>query len=173
MNSQVAADQTDWYGIMSQAKQTNVLATDIANWKSYTQIAPRLSVRYKLDGTVTLNLGDKTLTAIRSRSGINRPFQPIIVGLTINAADTSATLTVVDTEVHRSTVTYAKNWGVATPEAPNMMLYGAVPYANKLHSSKMYVLEINHYYSSHDNAFFDNEIKTMDKMYAVTSGRVS
>jgi len=173
MNSQIAADQTNWYGIMSQAKQTNVLATDIANWKSYTQIAPRLSVRYKLDGTISLNLGDTTLTAIRSRSGINRPFQPIIVGLTINAADTSATLTVVDTEVHRSTVTYTKNWGSATPEVPNAMLYGAVPYANYLRSSKMYVLEINHYYSTHDNAFFDNEIKTMDKMYAVTSGRVS
>jgi len=171
MKSTVSGEETNWYGIMSQATQTGVLATDIANWKNYYSTHPRLSVRYKLDGTVGLYLGDALLTAIRPKNGVNRPFLPIIIGLTINASDTSATLVVVDSEIHRSTVKYTKDWKGATPVTPNTMLYGAVPYHQLLHSSKMYVMEINHYYSTQTNAFFDAEIQKMDKMYAITSGR--
>jgi hypothetical protein len=173
MNSTVSGEETNWYGIMSQAKQTGTLATDIANWNSYYEKHPRLSVRYKINGVVGLYLGDALLTAIKPRNGVSRPFQPMIIGLTISATDDSATLIVVDSEVHKSTVKYTKNWLAATPETPNTILYGAVPFASNLHSSKMYVLEINHYYSDHDDAFFNSEIQKMDKMYAVTNGRVS
>jgi hypothetical protein len=172
INTTYASNETNWYGIMSQARQTNVLATDIGIWKNYTQSAPRLSVRFKLNGTILLNLGDRTLTAISTRNGVSRPFQPMIIGLTISAADNSATLTVVDEEINRSTVSYTKNWLGFTPETHNTMLYGAVPYSNRLNSSKMYVLEINHYYGTQTEQFFNTEIQKMDKMYAVTSGRV-
>jgi hypothetical protein len=174
INDTVTGSQTDWYGIMSQATASAVLATDINNWNLQTPSAPRLSVRYRVDGTVALNLGDRVLTAIKSKNGISRPYQPMIIGLTINATDTSATLTVVDDDITRSTVNYTKKWfnGEPPAAAPTSMLYGAVPYASKLNSSKMFILEINHYYSTHDNAFFNQEIQKMDKMYAVTSGRV-
>lgn len=170
--STVSGEETNWYGIMSQATYTGTLATDIANWKGYKAENPRLSVRYKIDGTVGLYLGDALLTAIKPKGGVNRPFQPIIIGLTITADDSSATLIVVDNEIHRSTVKYTKNWLGATPVVPNTMLYGSVPFNNLLHSSKMYVLEINHYYSTHTDLFFNSEIQKMDKMYAITSGRV-
>lgn len=179
MSTTLSAEETNWYGIMSEAKfsASPTLATDVATLNTYTQFQPRLSVRYKYDGTVALYLGDTLLTGIKVKNGITRPFQPVIVGLTVGVPNGSgvwsATLTVVDSDTHRSTVTFKRNWLGGTPETHNVLLYGVTPFAKHWHGAKMYLMEVNHYYSSHDDAFFDDEIQKMDRMYAVTSGRVS
>jgi hypothetical protein len=176
LNSSLSAEETNWYAIMSEAEITGTWSTDKTTLDSYTQFQPRLSVRYRYDGTITLNLGDTILTAIKVKNGVARPFCPVIVGLTIVPASGAnnvckATLTVVDTSTHRSTVTFVRNWLGASPSVPNSLLYGAAPFNQHFHGAKMYVLEINNYYGSRDNSFFDNEIKKLDTMYAITNGR--
>jgi hypothetical protein len=179
MSTTLGAEETNWYGIMSEAvfSASPTLATDVATLNTYTQYQPRLSVRYKYDGTITLNLGDTLLTGIKAKNGIARPFQPIIVGLTVEPPDANgvwtAKLTVVDTDINRTSVRFKRNWLGYSAQTHNVMLYGATPFNKRWHGAKMFVMEINHYYSSQTSQFFNNEIKTMDKMYAVTSGRVS
>ena len=179
MSATLGAEETNWYGIMSEAvfSASPTLETDVATLNTYTQYQPRLSVRYKYDGTITLNLGDTLLTGIKAKNGIARPFQPVIIGLTVEPPDASGmwstTLTVVDTDINRATVKFKRNWLGYSAETHNVMLYGATPFNKRWHGAKMYIMEINNYYSSKTNQFFNNEIKTIDKMYAVTSGRVS
>jgi len=176
MNSSVSSEETNWYSLMSEAELSGTWSTDLTNLKAYTQFQPRLSVRYRYDGTITLNLGDTILTALKVANGMSRPFQPVIVGLTIKPPVSSAwtaVLTVVDKVVHRKSVTFYRNWLGGSAVTPTNLLYGATPFNNRFHGAKMYVLEINNYYATHTDSFYDSEIQKMDIMYAVTSGRVS
>jgi hypothetical protein len=168
INTPIVGDSLNWYGIMSETDviTANTTSVNLNTLSGYKATDPRISVRYISDGTITVNLGDRVLTAIKTLNGHSRPYQPMIVGLSISQSNKTVTLTVVDNYVRQSTASFTRS--IANPISWS---YGVTPFDGNFHGAKMYILEINHYYSSKSYEFLKKEIDTLDQVYAIGFGR--
>lgn len=159
---------SNFYGIMSEATVSRITNpnTNIFVISSVQATDPLLSVRYLINGVITLNLGDRVLTSIQSVNGAGRPKRPMAVGVTISQANKTATLIVVDDYYKSASASFKRSI-----VNPTNLIYGAAPFSNRLHAAKMYVMEINNYYSTKTEEELRQEVQIMDAMHAITSGR--
>lgn len=166
VNSTSTGYDNNFYGIFSETTVTRdgQVNTNIYTITAQNHTDPLLSVRYLKDGTITLNLGDRVLTSIKSSGRLNKP---MIVGVTIDQLNKSATLIVVDDKFK-----YSQAYFKRTITNPTKFIYGAAPFNGRLHAAKMYIMEINNYYASYEIPFFQQEVEIMDRMHAVYSGRI-
>jgi hypothetical protein len=166
VNSTSIGYDNNFYGIFSE---TTSLRKDGSNSNVFGLTSPQhivatLSVRYLRNGTFTLNIGDYLLTSLKKTGNQNN--KPIIVGLTISQINKTATLILVDDSYKSSTVVFKRS--IANP---TKLIYGAAPFDGNFHAAKMYIMEINNYYSTKTSEFLKQEVQKMDAMYAITSGR--
>lgn len=168
INTTAIGYDSNFYGIISETTINRSVApnTNVFNLASKLHTDPLLSVRYLLSGLITLNLGDRVLTSIQSHNGAGRARQPMIVGVTISQTNKIATLIVVDDSYKSASSAFTRS--ITNPEN---IIYGAAPFNDKLHAAKMYVMEINNYYSTKTEEELKQEVQIMDAMHAITSGR--
>jgi len=140
----------EWYGVMETANASAGVIQDI------------LGVRYSRTGTLAL-WSDQVLAQVDLATGVVRPRQPVVIGLSLDLVTNEATLMSVDLEVSMSRIV------LPTRIDPQSRLYlGRSPQGASA-AANMDVLEFAYFETQMGPGDLHSVLAKYDRMYGVTT----
>lgn len=165
---------SDWYSIFATGKQTSGVLSN------YAKNDAVVGVRYYSDGSLTLNVGEAELARVSVKNILQRPYAPVIIGLTIGKTVVdgktlyTGTLHAYDGQYNFAKANIVGNTISYTlgSTSNDCLIVGAIPTVDPENGANVNyfpatvdIMEIDHYYGTSVNIL--EEMRKLSLIYGV------